>query len=1024
MARDLKRTYGGGSGSGNNMGGSCAAASVLPSMHYLARNGEMGGLAAKGSPSDHDITAATHGLLQQLPFPSSSNNVKVERSSSPAAAVYESTGLYHPSFHTGRAGAQAQQAATEAAAHEAQSGCGLTENSALINNGSNSSQNGGSGSETVDKGGGGGVNPQRSAEDWWDSWAAPPAPTSAAAAAAAVAEFGTFKAAGGGGYGNFDELDSIMLMLPAPAPDQTLMRYLMGESQQSHQQGLQAALQQGGGGVLRMKDMDAVMIEQDSWSSNHEQQQQQQSAQSEISHPHGSGGGDASFSGISPSSAPSCVVGVIPTSAEPTSAFLTPSFPPSLPRALSLPSHMRNITLNSGGEQHHHHHRPNSEVSVAGVSINMRSMNGPSGGYPFPAAPTSSSSMAAAASYSDSPDSSSSVPGDFFRQTLFSNSSGFQALQTPQENNSFVALQASMGMKEVPPPHPIRGGQTSPSSNQAFRLNHHHHHPPPSLGQGSSCFYQDSRDIATTTTPPHRNLQRSFTSLPSLSSMDQQMKQLQGMGVNRDYLLQRQKSWQPGRRSPSRHFISDHQHHHHHHQPHAPNQNTPGDWKLDMSRMQTVRTTSLSPAAPVQGGFTFSSPKLESSFKGEEKKEGLVNPPDTGQQQQQEGGVIPEGGLDMVTYLLKAAEAAEVGNTEVAKAILARLNQHISPARGKPFHRVAYYFQQALLTHMMGAENFTEKLLPDRNLPPLEEYHKINAYVHFCEVSPVPKFAHFTANQAIMEAMEGENSVHVIDFRLGAGAQWASFLQDIASMQAAGKLTPRVRLTAVGPNSDEMNATGANLSAFAQSLNISLEFQAVVTSCQQLLELSMLNLRDQEAIAVNFVFSLHRLLDDTFSNGLSAVLKTVRDAKPKVITVVEQEANHNGSNFQERFYEAFQYYLFLFDSLTSSLEPGSDSSLVNTSIESYLLAPEILNIVAAEGASRVERHERLEQWRIRMCTAGFQSRPLSDASHFQADKLLSERSPRRGGFQVARDNGCLLLGWQGRPLLAASSWTC
>jgi hypothetical protein len=143
MARDLKRTYGGVSGSGNNMGGSCAAASVLPSMHYLARNGEMGGLAAKGSPSDHDITAATHGLLQQLPFPSSSNNVKVERSSSPAAAVYESTGLYHPSFHTGRAGAQAQQAATEAAAHEAQSGCGLTENSVLINNGSNSSQNGG-----------------------------------------------------------------------------------------------------------------------------------------------------------------------------------------------------------------------------------------------------------------------------------------------------------------------------------------------------------------------------------------------------------------------------------------------------------------------------------------------------------------------------------------------------------------------------------------------------------------------------------------------------------------------------------------------------------------------------------------------------------------------------------------------------------------------------------------------------------------------------------------------------------------
>jgi len=263
-------------------------------------------------------------------------------------------------LETGRAGAQAQQTAAKAAAHEAQNGCGLTRNSALINKESNFNQNGGSGSETVDKEGGGGGNPSRSAEDWWDSRAAPPAPPSAAAA-----EFGTFKATGGDGYGNFDELDNIMLMLPAPAPDQILMRCLMGESQQSHQQGSQATLQQGGGGVQRMKDMDAMMIKQDSWSSNYEQQQQ--SAQSEISHPHGNGGGDVSFSGISPFSSPSCVVGVIPTSAEPTGAFLTPSYFPFLHPALFLPSHMRNITLNSGGEQHHHHHhRPNSEVSVAG----------------------------------------------------------------------------------------------------------------------------------------------------------------------------------------------------------------------------------------------------------------------------------------------------------------------------------------------------------------------------------------------------------------------------------------------------------------------------------------------------------------------------------------------------------------------------------------------------------------------------------------------------------------------------------
>jgi hypothetical protein len=85
--------------------------------------------------------------------------------------------------------------------------------------------------------------------------------------------------------------------------------------------------------------------------------------------------------------------------------------------------------------------------------------------------------MAVAASYSDFPNSSFSVPGDFLGQT-FSNSNGFQALQPPQENNNFVALQASVGMKEIPPPpHPIHGGQTSPSSNQTFHLNHHQQPP-------------------------------------------------------------------------------------------------------------------------------------------------------------------------------------------------------------------------------------------------------------------------------------------------------------------------------------------------------------------------------------------------------------------------------------------------------------------------------------------------------------------------------------------------------------------
>ncbi|KAG0572833.1 hypothetical protein KC19_VG128400 [Ceratodon purpureus] len=297
-----------------------------------------------------------------------------------------------------------------------------------------------------------------------------------------------------------------------------------------------------------------------------------------------------------------------------------------------------------------------------------------------------------------------------------------------------------------------------------------------------------------------------------------------------------------------------------------------------------------------------------------------------------------------------SAEAVDIGNVDMAKAILARLNQHISPNREKSIHRVAHYFCEALVTRIIGVENLTTQLFQNRTLSSIEEFHRINAYVRFCEVSPYPKFAHFTANQAILEVLEGEEAMHVIDFQMGAG------------------------------------------------------------------------LRDNEAVAGNFIFSLHELLDGETSDGLSAVLKSVLDARPRVVTTVEQEANHSSTSFQQRFSEALQYYVFLFDSLTSSLQAGADSS-ANSGIESYLLAPEIMNIVACDGVSRVERHERLEQWRERMLAAGFSPRPLSDASLFQAEKLVSQISARHG-FQVSRDQGGLLLGWQGRPLLAASSWIC
>lgn len=137
------------------------------------------------------------------------------------------------------------------------------------------------------------------------------------------------------------------------------------------------------------------------------------------------------------------------------------------------------------------------------------------------------------------------------------------------------------------------------------------------------------------------------------------------------------------------------------------------------------------------------------------------------------------------------------------------------------------------------------------------------------------------------------------------------------------------------------------------------------------------------------------------------------------MTVVEQEASHNGPYFLGRFLEALHYYSAIFDSLDATFPAESAQRM---KVEQYIFAPEIRNIVACEGPERHERHERLDKWRKLMESNGFRGVPLSANAVTQSKILLGLYSSQ--GYCLTEDSGCLLLGWQDRPLIAASSWRC
>eukprot|EP01018_Ginkgo_biloba_P015753 Gb_28283 [translate_table: standard] len=115
--------------------------------------------------------------------------------------------------------------------------------------------------------------------------------------------------------------------------------------------------------------------------------------------------------------------------------------------------------------------------------------------------------------------------------------------------------------------------------------------------------------------------------------------------------------------------------------------------------------------------------------------------------------------------------------------------------------------------------------------------------------------------------------------------------------------------------------------------------------------------------------------------------------------------------------EALHYYSTMFDSLEAcNLPPQSTEKLL---AEMYI-QKEICNIVACEGPYRVERHEPLSQWRIRLASAGFKPLHLGSNAFKQASMLLTLFSGE--GYTVEENNGSLTLGWHSRPLIAASAW--
>jgi len=227
------------------------------------------------------------------------------------------------------------------------------------------------------------------------------------------------------------------------------------------------------------------------------------------------------------------------------------------------------------------------------------------------------------------------------------------------------------------------------------------------------------------------------------------------------------------------------------------------------------------------GGSTSSSSSSSSSLDGGRTRSSAVEaaPPATQASAAANAPAVPvvvvdtqEAGIRLVHALLACAEAVQQENFTAAEALVKQIPM-LASSQGGAMRKVAAYFGEALARRV-----YRFRPAPDSSL--LDAAFADLLHAHFYESCPYLKFAHFTANQAILEAFAGCRRVHVVDFGIKQGMQWPALLQALA-LRPGGP--PSFRLTGVGPpqpdETDALQQVGWKLAQFAHTIRVDFQYR-------------------------------------------------------------------------------------------------------------------------------------------------------------------------------------------------------
>ncbi|MCO5593016.1 hypothetical protein L7F22_047020 [Adiantum nelumboides] len=143
---------------------------------------------------------------------------------------------------------------------------------------------------------------------------------------------------------------------------------------------------------------------------------------------------------------------------------------------------------------------------------------------------------------------------------------------------------------------------------------------------------------------------------------------------------------------------------------------------------------------------------------------------------------------------------------------------------------------------------------------------------------------------------------------------------------------------------------------------------------------------------------------------------SMRNLNPHLLLLAEINSAGNSPLFVSRFYEALYLYLNVMDMIDLLLGDSPDREFLEMICHSL----HIKQIVAFKGSERVDRPETYKQWDVRMNRAGFKLLRISSDVLSRSKFFVKLKCHKQ--FFADDDNGLMLLGWKGRPIITVSAW--